>query len=45
MTPEQYEIARNGLSDPSFSPIEKEQMYATGKARLLRMRAEGTLNE
>jgi hypothetical protein len=39
------EIARNSFTDPSMTNEQRERLYASNKALMLKRRAEGTLNE
>jgi hypothetical protein len=45
LSPAEREIARRSFTDPSMSDEAKERSYAMQKLRMLRMRADGTLNE
>jgi hypothetical protein len=46
LSPAEREIARNSFTDaPGMTDEAKERRYALNKSRMLKMRAEGTLNE
>lgn len=45
LTAAEREIARNSFTAPELTDNMRERMYAANKAKMLRMKAEGTLNE
>lgn len=45
LTPEERFIARNSFTDPNMTDAEKERLYASQKARLASLRAQGLYPE